>query len=137
MDIRLLTEDDLELLQNATDEVFDLPVQKSLCAEFLNDPRHHIAAAMASGKIIGMASGVHYVHPDKPPELWINEVGVADHYQRQGIGKQLMQVLFAKGKELGCTNAWVGTDTDNAAAHKLYESVGGRKEPFVVFDFDL
>ena len=31
---------------------------------------------MDEEQIVGFASAVHYVHPDKPPELWINEMGV-------------------------------------------------------------
>jgi hypothetical protein len=34
--------------------------------------------ATAGDTVVGFASAVHYVHPDKAPELWINEVGVAE-----------------------------------------------------------
>ena len=76
-----------------------------------------------------MASAVHYIHPDKPPELWINEVGVAAAYQQQGIGGRLLRALFDRGRELGCGEAWVLTDWENEAARRLYASVGGREEP--------
>ena len=56
-------------------------------AEFLADSRHHLAVAVDEGRVVGMASAVHYVHPDKPPELWINEVGVAPTHRGLGIGR--------------------------------------------------
>jgi aminoglycoside 6'-N-acetyltransferase I len=75
--------------------------------------------------VVGFASGVHYVHPDKPPELWINEVGLAPTYRRRGLGKALLRALFAVGRAHRCTVAWVLTDRSNVAAMALYESVGG------------
>jgi GNAT superfamily N-acetyltransferase len=53
---------------------------------------------------------VHYVHPDKPAELWINEVGVAPSHQRQGVGQRLLGALFELGGSLGCREAWVLTE---------------------------
>ena len=85
-----------------------------------------MAVALDGGQVVGMASAVHYVHPDKPPELWINEVGVAPAHQQQGIGQQLLRALFARGRELGCTEAWLGTEVDNVAARRLY-AAGGRE----------
>jgi ribosomal protein S18 acetylase RimI-like enzyme len=119
--------------------VFDNEVDPALSAEFLADPRHHIAVALDDGTIVGFASGVHYVHPDKPPELWINEVGVAPSHQRQGLGRQLLRALFARGRELGCREAWVLTSPANGAAIRLYEAVGGSDlaDPPVMFTFRL
>jgi aminoglycoside 6'-N-acetyltransferase I len=74
-----------------------------------------------------MASAVHYVHPDKAPQLWINEVAVAPTHQGQGIGRRLLELLLAHGRTLTCTEAWVLTDDwGNKAAHALYASVGGQ-----------
>jgi ribosomal protein S18 acetylase RimI-like enzyme len=95
--------------------------------------------AVEDGAVVGFASGVHYVHPDKPAELWINEVGVAPSHQRQGLGKRLLQALFARGRELGCREAWVLTSPANGPAVRLYESVGGvdMADPPVMFTFRL
>ncbi len=40
-----------------------------------------------------MASGVDYIHPDKPRELWINEVGTASTHRGRGIGKKVVTAL--------------------------------------------
>jgi hypothetical protein len=75
--IKTLTIEDLPLLMNAAQDVFDNPVDESFAREFLSDPRHHLVAAVVEDRVVGFASAVHYIHPDKPPELWIDEVGVA------------------------------------------------------------
>jgi aminoglycoside 6'-N-acetyltransferase I len=105
--------------------VFDNDVDPKLAREFLADPHHHIAVALDNGVVVGFASAVDYIHPDKPRELWVNEVGTAPTHQGQGIAKRVMVALLAHGKALGCTVAWVLTDKDNTAARALYKSAGG------------
>jgi ribosomal protein S18 acetylase RimI-like enzyme len=137
--IRVLGQDELAVLDVVAPDVFDGPVDCRWAAEFLADPRHHLAVAIADGAVIGMASGVHYIHPDKPPELWVNEVGVAPPYQSQGVGRRLLRALFARGVAMGCATAWVGTEVSNTAARRLYRAVGGVEdaEPFVLVSFSL
>jgi aminoglycoside 6'-N-acetyltransferase I len=137
--VRVLGRDDLAVLDAVADDVFDGPVDPRWSAEFLTDPRHHLAVAVAGGVVVGIASGVHYVHPDKPPELWVNEVGVAPPYRDRGVGRRLLRALFARGREVGCERGWVGTEVGNAAARRLYRAVGGVEdaEPFVLVSFAL
>jgi len=139
IEIRVLGPDDERVLRQVAPGVFDHEVNPSLAAEFLHDPRHHLAVAIDNGSVVGFASGVHYVHPDKPAELWVNEVGVAPSHQRQGLAKRLLQTLFTRGRELGCREAWVLTSHANGPAVRLYESVGGldMADPPVMFTFRL
>jgi len=135
---KILSIPDLPLLLNIPDDVFDNPVDKNFAREFLEDPRHHIVVALSDGAIIGFASGVHYIHPDKPPELFINEVGVSPAHQGKGVGKAIMKELLQLGQSLGCVNAWVLTDRSNAPANGLYKSAGGEVEDsdLVLYEFD-
>jgi hypothetical protein len=94
-----------------------------------------MAAAIDAQTLVGFASAVHYVHPDKPPELWINEVSVAATHRRRGIGKQLLRALFAAAEDLGCGEAWVLADPDNLEAARLYGSAGGRPVATTMFNF--
>ncbi len=137
-DIRLLTSEDRAVLETVADEVFDEPVDPDLALEFLGDPRHHICVAIDEGIVVGFASAVHYVHPDKPAELWINEVGVAPTFQRQGLAKALLRKLLSHARSLGCKEAWVLTDEANAPARALYASAGGEAETRqLMVNFDL
>jgi ribosomal protein S18 acetylase RimI-like enzyme len=135
--IRLLGPADAATLANVAPEVFDNEVNARWTAEFLADPRHHIAVALAGEQVVGMATAVHYLHPDKAPELWINEVGVAPSFRNQGIGKQLIAMLLSRGRSLGCTEAWLGTEESNTAARRLYAAAGGVEEPMVYVTFEL
>jgi GNAT superfamily N-acetyltransferase len=138
MECRLASPNDAVLLATAADDVFDHAVDPSLTAEFLSDPRHHLAIAIDEGRIVGMASGVHYIHPDKAPELWVNEVGVAPSYRGRGVGRRVLGVLLDHGRALGCGEAWLLTDDDNAAARRMYAAAGGRETPpQIMINFDL
>jgi GNAT superfamily N-acetyltransferase len=139
VEIRILGKNETGVLTRTAPDVFDNPVNAHWCTEFLSDPRHHLAVALDRDTVVGMASGVHYVHPDKPPELWVNEVGVASTHRGEGVGKRLLQALFAHGHGLGCAEAWVLTEKPNTAARRLYASVGGREdaEAIVYVTFSL
>jgi ribosomal protein S18 acetylase RimI-like enzyme len=128
--IRILGPADGVVLQHVAPGVFDYPVDARWSAEFLADLRHHLAVALddETSQVVGMASGVHYVHPDKPPELWVNEVAVAPSHQGHGVGRQVLSALLAHGRTLGCREAWVLTGKSNTAARRMYAAVGGVEE---------
>ena len=137
--IKRLDKNSQAVLTKLAEDVFDEALNPKFTADFLADERHHLIVALDDDIVVGMASAVHYVHPDKAPELWINEVGVSPSYQAQGIGKQLMNALLEHARTLNCKEAWVLTDETNTAAKKLYSSVGGKEEPErpVYFTFTL
>ncbi len=83
--IRLLTAAELPLLDQVAADVFDGPVGPRWAAACLADPRHHLMVAVDDGVVVGMASAVDHVHLDKPPQLWINGLGVASTRRRRGI----------------------------------------------------
>jgi GNAT superfamily N-acetyltransferase len=99
---RLLGPGDATALDNVAADVFEDPIQPQFVKEFLNDSRHHLEVAVLDGPVIGMATGVHYLHPDKPNAFWINETGIASTHQTQGIGRPLMKRLLEHAKALGC-----------------------------------
>jgi ribosomal protein S18 acetylase RimI-like enzyme len=139
LETRILDSSDQAVLANVAPGVFDNAVDPRLAREFLGDPRHHLAVAIDQGQLIGFASGVHYVHPDKPSELWINEVGVAPSHHGRGVGKAVLRALLEQGERLGCGQAWVLIEDGNTTAMRLYASVGGKVEPVpsVMFTFTL
>ena len=73
-------------------------------------------------------------------ELYIDEVGVAPAFQRRGVGRALVERMLDIGRELGCGEAWVGTEPDNLPARGLYESLREKRdeaETFVMFVYPL
>lgn len=140
MEIRILQPGDEGVLRMVGPDVFDSPLDRPATSEFLRDPRHHIVVAIDGGVVVGFASAVQYVHPDKPsPELWINEVGVASSHRGRGVGKALLEKLFDRARGLGCVEAWVLTDRANQGAMRLYASSRGVEAPTdqVMFTFHL
>ncbi|MEO6526342.1 MAG: GNAT family N-acetyltransferase [Gemmatimonadaceae bacterium] len=123
-DIQLLGPGDAHVLERVAPGVFDNEIDPIWTAEFLADPRHHLALALDEGVVVGMASGVHYVHPDKAPQMFINEVGIAPSHRGRGLGRQLVDRLVRHSIELGCTEAWVLTDRSNTVAQRLYAGAG-------------
>ena len=112
------------MLEHVADGVFDNEIDPVWTAEFLADHRHHLAVALDGDLVVGMASGVHYVHPDKAPQMFVNEVGIAPSHQGRGLGRQLLDRLVRLSMELGCTEAWVLTDRGNTVAQRLYAGAG-------------
>jgi len=140
IEIRILRHDDELILTRVAPEVFDDPINMQAAGEFLNDSRHHLVVAVENDIVIGFASGVHYIHPDKPrPEMWINELGVTPTHQARGVGRAILHRLLEVARELGCAGAWVLTDRGNAPAMRLYQSMGGDEAPdeTVMFTFRL
>jgi len=125
LEVRLLGAGDEAVLSRVAPDVFDEPIDPALTREFLSDPRHHIAVAIDDGVVVGFASGVHYIHPDKPAELFVNEVAVAPSHHGRGLGKAVMAALLGAGRAHRCSVAWVLTDRSNAAANALYRAAGG------------
>jgi ribosomal protein S18 acetylase RimI-like enzyme len=137
--VKLLQRADAKAFDNVARDVFDSKVNMALTQEFLDDPRHHIAVALEGNLVVGMATAVHYVHPDKPAQLFVNEVAVSLSHQQRGLGSRLLNLVLARGQELGCTEAWVATEPENTAARALYEKAGGQQDPipFVMYTFPL
>ena len=124
---RLGPDDAAALLQT---DVFDGPATPEGCARFLGQPGvasadNILLVAEQTGRIVGFASGTVLCHPDKPPGLFVQEVGVNDDAQRQGIGRALTLALRAEGRRQGCAASWVLTEPDNDPARALYTSTGG------------
>ena len=96
---------------------------------FLRDPRSHaFVATEDDGAVVGLAYGYELFRPDGFWVIVLCELGVAEPYRKQGLGRDLLEafVTFARGK--GHTKMWLFTDAGNAAAKRLYEGAGGERD---------
>jgi ribosomal protein S18 acetylase RimI-like enzyme len=127
------------LLEHPGVDVFDCAIDPQQLAKFVSDPRHVMVLAVEAGMVVGMASGVEYFHPDKRPQMWINEVGVAATHRRRGIGRALTVALIGEAKSRGCVYVWLGTNSDNDAGKACFGSVPGVEgaQPFLLYEWDL
>lgn len=60
--------------------------------------------------------------------LWVWEFHIDEAYQRQGIGKQMMDALVEKAKAAGLRAIVCETQTTNVPAIRFYRSMGFRIE---------
>ncbi|RWF74383.1 MAG: GNAT family N-acetyltransferase [Mesorhizobium sp.] len=140
VEIVRLNQGDDALVMRVAEDVFDEPVRPDRLAAYLREPGHFMIVAVADGVVIGQCAAVIHRHPDKVSELYIDEVGVSPAFLRQGIATKMLDAMFELGRELGCGEAWIGTEPDNIAARAVYEA---RKEPhgaaeeFVMYVFEL
>ena len=140
LEIIRLSPDNAGLLDRVAEDVFDEPVRPDRLAAYLADPGHIMLVAVSDGIVIGQCAAVVHRHPDKVAELYIDEVGVSPAFQRKGIARAMVERMLAIGKELGCGEAWVGTEPDNLPARGLYERLEVKRdeaETFVMYVYRL
>jgi ribosomal protein S18 acetylase RimI-like enzyme len=138
-DIVSLSQSNATLLNNIAPDVFDNAIDPKSLAAFLDDPRHIMVVAVQHDVVIGMATAFEYFHPDKPPQIFVNEVGVTPAHQRRGIGRKLVEALLDAARTRGCVFAWLGTATDNIPGQACFASVSGaaKAQPFLLYEWDL
>jgi aminoglycoside 6'-N-acetyltransferase I len=134
--IRHLGPEDIDLLLAVPEGLFDAPIDAVQAAAFLADPLHEIMLAYDGDLAVGMVTGTVVFHPDKPPSMFVNEVGTRDGWQRRGIALALMERFFDLARARGCKGIWLGTEPDNEAALGLYRRLGGQEITFVGFGWD-
>ncbi|MGV3491459.1 MAG: GNAT family N-acetyltransferase [Devosia sp.] len=133
---RMQPGDELDFTDIAAD-VFDEPINSGRLEAYLMEPGHLMILAFDAGTVVGQCAAVIHRHPDKVSELYIDEVGTATSHLRQGIATRMMEAMFNWGRELGCREAWLGTDLDNLEANGLYRKMGGKGESISYYEFEL
>jgi len=121
---------------NIAADVFDEAIDPERLSLYLRAPDHLMVLARDGALVVGQVAAVIHRHPDKPPELYIDEVGVTGSHLRQGIAGRMVEAMLAIGRAAGCEECWLGTEPDNLAARALYKRWAEAK-PIVMYQFDL
>lgn len=109
----------------ALDKIIQTPESICLIAEY-NDQ----AIAMCTAQwVYSTATG--------KKSAWIEDVVVAPDFQRQGIGKLLLQELLKQCLSLGCNRVQLAYDTTNDGAIEFYEKQGFHKTQLGVFSLGI
>jgi ribosomal protein S18 acetylase RimI-like enzyme len=98
VEIRRVTAEDAAIFARVADGVFDEPIDRGRLGAYLAAPGHHMLVALRGGEVVAQVAAVVHRHPDKPSELYIDEVAVATALQRQGIARRMLDEMFALGK---------------------------------------
>lgn len=135
--VHQITPANAALLRRVDPDVFDHPIDPAYLAAYLGDPRHALFVAVADGQVVGQIRGNVHLQPDRAADLYVDNLGTAPSWQRRGIASALMQAMLGWGKALGCTFAWVATETDNEAAQGFYAAQSFSHDTFALFARDL
>lgn len=135
-EIHHITSENAALLDCVADDVFDAAIDPRQLQAYLAEPSHLLLVAVEGGRVIGQCRAIVHLHPDQPPELYIDNLGVTPGHQRRGIGRRLVEEIVALGRARGCRSTWVGTEVDNQPARALYRGFG-RGTPSVFYLWDL
>lgn len=136
MDVKILTPEDCDALCAVPPGLFDFAVLPDQARAFLADPGHLLVAAFDGDLMVAFASGTALLHPDKPPCLFVNEVGTRDSHLRRGYASAVTQALITEARARGLQGVWLGTEPDNGPALGLYRKLGGDERGFVGFGWD-
>jgi ribosomal protein S18 acetylase RimI-like enzyme len=124
---------DAALFDQVAPGVFDAPIDPERLSAYLAAPGHLMIVARQEGVVVGQVAALLHRHPDKPTQLYIDEVAVTPAMRRRGIARRMLTDMLVWGREQGCAEVWVGTECDNVAARGLYESLDAAPVPFMLY----
>lgn len=102
---------------------FDRHMAERVAAD-ANSPNSFRIVAVYGGEIIGYACWTHRMFRSNFP---IVSIVVADAFQNQGLGRQLMQLLIEAARRGAKRGLELDVYKENARAIHLYESLGFKK----------
>jgi aminoglycoside 3-N-acetyltransferase I len=93
-------------------------------------------AALAGSRVIGgVTAHVLPMTRSESFELFIYDLAVDPPFQRQGVGRRLIQDLLASAAERGIRVAFVPADNEDTHALDFYRAIGGTPSPVTIFTF--
>ncbi len=135
IEFHLVDEDNRDLLGNIDKGVFEAPVREDFLDACLANPHQFLIVAVAEGKVVGKAISYVFHFPDKPSEIYIEEIDVAKKWRRQGVATGLMNAVAQEGRRRGIAEYWLVTEKDNDGARALYERTAHKKQKSVWYEF--
>lgn len=137
IEIKHLGVGDEAVLNHVAVDVFDETIDPKRLTAYLAEANHHMIVAVKNGEVVGQIRAVIHKHPDRPDELYIDNLGITPSLQRQGIATVLFNAILELGKNAGCEDAWLATEQDNHQAKGFYETYGVKPEATVAYFFKL
>lgn len=64
------------------------------------------------------------------PSGVVEDVVVAKHWQRKGIGRQMMKYAMKRCREAGCYKLALSSNVKRVGAHRFYKSLGFKKHGY-------
>lgn len=113
-------------IPSATDEVTAKTYE-----QMKRDSRYHTYVAEADGRIAGLVTAVEVIAIGYPNGyIKMNGLGVLPEFQRQGIGRMLMERVERLAVEHGADAIGLASGFKRTGAHEFYERMGYRKTSY-------
>ena len=123
---RKLTVADLPLVMEMENNFRSNFVHGENARLFLSNSMNWLFACVENGQIIGFTYGYELNRLNSDGNmLYIHEVSVLPLFQRQGVGKEILNNVKALCKRSNICKFFLFTEKSNTAACALYDSVGG------------
>lgn len=123
------------LLGAASDDVFDDEIDPRRVASLLESGQL-VVVAIDGGLVVGQVQAMIQHHLDGPPQLYIDNLGVASTHRRHGIAGRLVSDVIEWSRGSGCVQTWIVTETDNDEANAFYRSLGAERETVALYSLD-
>ncbi len=136
MDIDLVPIDshNIHLLKDVNPDLFDEPVVPERLERLVDRASSFLLLAFVEGMAGGQLLAHIHHHPDKPTELYIDDLAVVDALRRRGVATRLLEAAVAIGRDRGCEELWVATEPDNEPARRLYGAFGLNERSASIFE---
>lgn len=115
----------------------DLPLSRTFLKERIENQESVIFLATdEQGRGLGFTQLFPTFSSVSAQRSWIlNDLFVANHARKQGVGKALMNAASHMAQNMGAKGILLETGKDNTTAQKLYERLGYHQENNVHFYF--
>jgi ribosomal protein S18 acetylase RimI-like enzyme len=124
-------------LRPGDEEIVEQLATREPRTALLDDPHVIFLVAIDDGRPVGFVLAYELLRRHGHEAMFcIYEVEVDAALRRRGIATRLLRELAQIARRRGIAEAFVLTEADNAAAMRLYESVGGEAQDVVEWDFD-
>ena len=124
-------------IDRVADDVFDAPPTLERLTNFLAQANHALFLAVdrESRMVVGQVRGVVHHQPDGTQQLYLDNLGVTGHWQRQGIGRALVERLLQWAEMNHAVElCWLGTEPQNHGAKAFYRALGFRGSAARIFE---
>ena len=129
MEYRLYRPEDFELLYAVEEACFKPPFRfsRSMMQRAVANSQSATWVAVAEGKPVGFAL-VEWAEEAGLMAAYITTIEVAPEARRTGAGSHLLRLVEQSAQAAGARVIWLHVAVENAAAIRLYESQGYRRE---------
>ena len=112
------------------------PLSSEYLARLLARPDFWALAASIDGRTVGgLTAHTLPLTRNEESEIFIYDIAVLPHYQRQGIGRELVTAIRTQASAAGIAVVWVPAGNEDTHALDFYQALGGEPAPVTVFTF--